>query len=267
MSAPLLVLQLLALAGPPEAGLSPVNVKVLSIAEERVKSMEPVAKFGTPRERLSLTLIVQGRVVEKATHWGHLTVSAALDEGGNDLRMDPRESGLAAARELVPIDRRQMWFFDETKRLDRIKVELPLKAAPRSSRTLARLEGSLKIAAARTAEVLSGPLSGLAGKTVEDPSLASSGATVSVTKVRGTPGDLVDLTVKDPRQAILELKAVDAAGKDISNGQMSMGTQDEKQVFLMGERALPAGARLHIKLMAERNDVDVPFRLEAIPLP
>jgi hypothetical protein len=263
-------LALLIAAGGPAAALAgeEVAVRPHSILDARQVQMEKDAgNLHRSDVGLTVTLILTGKGVEKATHWGHLKIAAAKDDRGTDIAPDPTEPQSIPPNDFVPIDRSMMFFFEEKKPKDRLVLDVRLKSPPRTSEALARMEGSLRLAEGKTRDVLTGPLADLVGKAVADPTLKSAGISVDVVKASDTPPIVLELAVKDPRKALLEVDAVDAAGKKLTSGQSFMDMDEKKQVQLMGDKGLPPGARLKLTVLIERKETTVPFKVEKVALP
>ncbi|MBI1373064.1 MAG: hypothetical protein GC159_10065 [Phycisphaera sp.] len=245
-----------------------VEVKVFGVSESRTKDFivsDKARKFGGSFNTTTVTLQLAGKEVEAATHAGYIKITRAVDDKGNDLSPAKSNFSFGGQNSYDELNREHMWFFEDVKPKDRIKVSLMLSQAPRQATKIASLEGTLKLKSATLKDVMVGGLAGQVGKAVADPAIKAAGATVTITKV-DTASKQVEMKVTDPNDRIAEYDVVDASGNSLSNGRSSFGFNNTKTVSI-DCRSLPANAKLKLSVATSTTETDVPFKLTDIELP
>ena len=77
---------------PAEADEESVTVTPIKIRETRVLQLDKTAEDSFPTSsNLTITLLLKGKAVEPATHWGKLKIKRAVDDQGNSLKLGSRK--------------------------------------------------------------------------------------------------------------------------------------------------------------------------------
>lgn len=216
---------------------------------------------------LTVTLLLQGKPVEEATHWGMIHFTSVVDDQGNSLA--PRTgSGPIALNDYEELNREHMWFFQDVKPKDKIKVDIPLSPAPRSATKIATMTGTLKLNQVQAKDVIVADLDKLVGKNVADKTLAAAGITVKISKFQRRKGSgEVELKVTDPNKMLQDADLVDANGKKLSNFSSSFGFNNTKTISMGAGDTLPADTRVKLSIKTGQKEVVVPFKITNLALP
>ena len=244
-----------------------VTATPFRISESRSRDIRQVGKkVQRMGPSLKIHLLLEGKPLESASHWGFLKITEAKDDRGTDLTGYRGYSGLGNSFD--KINREHMWFFEKPAPTDKLKLEISVKAPPRGATKLASLKGSIKVAVLTTRDVHVGSLAAQAGKSVRDAALKEAGVNVEITKV--TPKDannLVALKIADPGKKMVEVSLVDQNGKKVSTGQSYFGFGNVKQYQISGHAPLAAGTRLRISIRSGQKETVVPFAIKDMQLP
>ncbi|MEO0481275.1 MAG: hypothetical protein AAF196_17540 [Planctomycetota bacterium] len=252
----------LGLAFPPEDTERPeVAVRALQIEEtRRVKLQDFESHDLDPQTKVLIEF--QGVELNDVTHWYGLQIDEATDDQGNDLTIDYFAQD-ANGDTPETIDRDHMWFFEDDKPTDRLKLDLVLGLAPRSATEIAMLRGSLKMQSATLEAISVTDLREKANSPIESPLLEAA-------SVEGKIGDIddssIELEFSGSVGAISEIRLVDGQGEDIAWGTSSSSSDSSKWLSI-GFQDLPANARLEIDVATSSEEITVPFRLESLQLP
>ncbi len=245
-----------------------VDVKAMKITDNRSRQLietERSKKFGSFPGTTDIELVLQGAKVAEATHWGHVNVTQAKDDKGNDVKLAAKNFSYPGFKDYSELNRKHMWFFEKNPPKDSIKVTIKIAQPARAASKLTIVEGSLKLKSATFADVNVAGLAGLVGKAVDDPLLKKAGATVTIKKVDAKTRQLQFVT-NDPDKRIEGYSLVDPGGKKLSQGHSAFGFGNSKTVTLSCT-GLPANATLQLKIATATKETTVPFTLTNLPLP
>ena len=175
-----------------DAGVDKASVTLVEIREVRFKALGPIrakARVGIrdPARvpHLAVTLDIAGRPAAQAIKYGHLKITKAEDDQGkslkaitvSDLARDPAEG-------FIEIDRHAMFFWEQDKPTDKLRIELNLENAGRSAKVLKTLEGTFKLRiAAERKEVVIDAILTKQGQAIEHEALKAAGLTLTVAEV------------------------------------------------------------------------------------
>ena len=214
-----------------------------------------------------MKLLVEGQPVENATHWGAIDITTAVDEHGNSLASQ-EQAGRHKLIEFEELNREHMWFFEDVRPKDKIKVDIPLSVTPRSSKTLAVLEGSLQIRRMQTKPIVITDLAMFVGKTVDDNELSALGISVKLLEYTPkNPSQYIKFQVTDPKELVQDTALVDARGKTLSQSHSSFGFNHVRTIQLGGVKPMSSDPRLKLVVKTGQQDIEVPFSLKDLPLP
>jgi hypothetical protein len=248
--------------------VSSVSVSPYSVRETRELQLEKDAssQFSGPGS-LAVTLLIEGKPVQSATHWGGVEITKAEDDQGDSLKRS-QNSGANALRSFNKIDRDQMFFFEDVKPKNKIKVNIQLALPKRSSKTLAVLKGTLKLRLVQTKNVFVRRLARRVGKKVKSKTITSLGLTVKILAYNPkNPDQYIKFQVTDPKGIVEDSTLVDSSGKKLSHSRTSSGFNNVSTIELGGTKPLPPKARLQFSIRSGQKEVEVPFALKNVPLP
>ena len=271
--ATVVALSVLAVDAPPtEAKLV---VRVITVHETRHKDLrknptKPQFGGGNPdaKGRLAVTIEITGDAAARAEKYGFIQVTKAEDDQGKALK--PREGfgmNFNPHDRLVDVDRDAMFFGEEEKPKDKLRVTLHFDAPARSSKALKTLTGTLKLFVFQERkEVLVTDILSMQGKTIENELLKSAGLNIKVAKVNEKTKAVTFETTGD-QDSLLGLSLVDAAGKEINVMLMTTTSGGQTSRSLQPEKSAPADARLKLTIGIGQETVEVPFSFTDVPLP
>jgi hypothetical protein len=256
-----------------------VKVQPVSISESRQLKLKTEEKkdagfsFSTNEPELTLQIELVGPAAGAATHWGKLKIKTARVDHGDALELRP--AGYHdPSEDFVQIDRNMMFFGQDTPSADQLLLDLKFNCPPRAATKLSLLEGQLALRVGKRKTVLVDGLRAKEGQAVEDQILKAAGVSLRLTKPASEgfmapdePTKSITFKLAGVLDAVLEVDVVDAGGKSIKAGHMSSGSDTEMSYVVQSEDTLPADAKLKLTVITDRRDVEVPFRLENIPLP
>ncbi len=260
--------------GDPPSKAKPV-VRVVTVHEVRHKDLRknpPKPQFGggqlDAQERLAVTIEITGDAAARAEKFGFVQITKAEDDQGKALK--PREGfGMDTNPHdrLVDVDRDSMFFWEEEKPKDKLRVTLHFDAAARSSKALKTLTGKLKLFVIKERkEVIVAGILSMQGKTIENELLKSAGLSIKIAKVNEKTKAVTFETTGNP-DSLLELALIDAAGKEINVMLMTTTLGGQTSRSLQPEESAPADARLKLTIGIGQETVEVPFNFTDIPLP
>ena len=261
-------------AGDPPSEAKPV-VRVIMVHEVRHKDLRknpPKSQLGgayrDDQERLAVTIEITGDAAARAEKYGFIQITKAEDDQGKALK--PREGfgmNFNPHDRVVDVDRDSMFFSEEEKPEDRLRVTLHFDAPARSSKALKTLTGKLKLFVIKERkEVIVADILSMQGKTIENELLKSIGLNIKIAKVDEKSKD-VTLETTGNQNSLLELALIDAAGKEINVATMTVPLGDKTSRLLHPVESVPADARLKLTLGLGQETVEVPFNFTDIPLP
>ncbi len=251
------------------------GVQIVQIHEVRHRDLRknpPKPQFGggqlDAQERLAVTIEITGDAAARAEKFGFVQITKAEDDQGKALK--PREgfgTNTNPHDRLVDVDRESMFFREEEKPQDRLRVTLHFDAAARSSKALKTLTGKLKLLVTKEhKEVIVADVLSMQGKTIENELLKSIGLNIKIAKVDDKSKD-VTLETTGNQNSLLELALIDAAGKEINVATMTVQLGDKTSRLLHPVESVPADARLKLTIGLGQETVEVPFSFTDIPLP
>lgn len=247
------------------AALAEVEVEPIQLSENRsvqLKELDFTEQVGSDGSLMTLTLLLSGPEVAEATHYGQVDVTEVRDDTGASLA-PPRRTFPAQAG-FQELDREHMWFLADNPPEDKIKVDIRLEGTDRGARRLASIKGSLQL---RTTATESFTVEPVAGQSVEHALLERAGATLEIRQINDQNGR-VQLAATDPDGLLGDPEIVNADGEDITMGTASFGFNDRKTIQLdPQDQTLPEGAKIRVHVITGREDLQVPFEFEDLPLP
>ena len=251
------------------------SVQIVEIREVRHKDLRktpPKSQLGGAyrgdQERLAVTIEITGDAAAQAEKFGFVQITKAEDDQGRAIK--PREgfgTNTNPHDRLVDVDRDAMFFWEETKPKDKLRVTLHFDAPARSSKALKTLTGKLKLFVIKDRkEVIVADILSMQGKTIENELLKSAGLNIKVEKV-DQKTKAVTFETTGNQDNLLELALIDAAGKEINVTLITMTLGDKTSRSLQPAGSVPADARLKLTLGFGQETVEVPFSFTDIPLP
>ena len=250
------------------------SVKVIPVAvsETRYKWLAAGRKKSDYTE-LKITVHVVGEAAAKAVRFGHVKITDAVDEKGNDL--------LAAAKgPQHPRDYERGFVTIADSRRAQAKNGFQaeffrLQPAARSAAKIAKVSGSLKlITGGKVTEVIIPNARSLIGIEVDHPALKAAGVKVRIVRPGPSvvpwedPAKTISFQIDGNVDAALAASMVDASGKAIDcHSSVRTDGRATRQQSLTAEKQLPAKAGLKLEVLTGAKVVTVPFELKDIPLP
>ncbi len=251
------------------------SVQIVQIHEVRHKDLRknpPKSQFGSvnpdAQERLSVTIEITGDAAARAEKYGFIEITKAEDDQGKTIK--PREGfgmNTIPHDRFVDVARDSMFFWEEEKPKDKLRIDLHFDVAARSSKSLKTLTGKLKLFIIKERkEVIVADILSMQGKMIENELLKSAGLNIKVAKV-DEKSKAVTLETTGNQDSLLELALVDAAGKEINVMLMTTTSGGQTSRSLQPEESAPADARLKLTVGLGQETVEVPFNFTDIPLP
>lgn len=255
------------------------SVTLVEIREVRFKNLGPSrakARVGIrdPARvpHLAVILEIAGPPAAQAIKYGHIKIIKAEDDQGkslkaikvSDLTKDPADG-------FIDIDRHAMFFWDQDKPTDKLRVELNLENAGRSAKTLKKLEGTIKLRiAAERQEVVIDAILSKQGQTIEHEVLKAAGLTLTVVEV-DPKTKRITFETTGVQDSLLSMTLETADGKAIDAAQFSTpapNAVDAKMSRGLNPwAAVPPDARLRLIIGTGLSTVDVPFSFADVALP
>jgi hypothetical protein len=267
LSALLLSNVLLFVAPLPEPSAGGPTVTALEILEVRHGWLKPKAdpsgpRFGSDRPGLKLIVEVQGADVARASHYGMLEIEAAADDKGAPLKLNEDALGFHDPRkELVEIDREQMFFGEDKPPKDVIHVELPFEPPTRAASAIS-VRGKLQLKKVETVDVVVPATPG----DVKHEQLEKLGVKLKIVKPEEATGFVYEVSGK--LDAVNEAQVVDAQGKPLETSGSSYFSDGEtlhREISLA--KPAPPDAKLKLALVVKAENVPVTFELKDLKLP
>ena len=272
----------------PAADSKGIKVKATNVREQRVKDLtkKPAKKksggfgsfsFGSsmmhPPE-LVVTLELTGGPAADATQYGKIRVKSAKDDKGTAIRSKKDDYQYSEMlKGFVSINRQMMFMGQSDKVKDKLRVDLKFEPARRSATKIALLEGSLKLRVGKPKEVIISGVRQKAGQTIQDATLEKAGLTLKIVKAKtggffaSDPKKSVSIELAGNTDLVMDIELIDTSGKSLSNSSSSSGGGKKISRTLMSMEDLPPNTAVKIVLALGMEEVEVPFKLEDLPLP
>lgn len=214
--------------------------------------------------KLTVTLLVKGKTVKSATHYGMLTVDAAKDDTGASL-VDQTQG---PSDEFRKLNRDRMWFFQDNPPEDKIKVDVPLSLPKRAADKLTTLKGSFKLRKITTKAHYVSDLADKVGQTIKHSALKDANVKLNIEKVQKSAGS-VKLKLTDPDGRVKGISLVDQSGESVRHSRSSFTFDNVSTIQLRTSDGLPSGVRLKLNMVAgEPKTTKVSFDIsDPIALP
>ena len=261
------------LLSPLTALAADVVVKVMEVTEIRqeklIKPDDDMFMSGQCEPGLTLKLELSGAAAGQATHWGMVSLKEATDDSGKKLtvRTDTFDN---LTEEYSEINREMMFFGREEAGKDKLELELPLTLPARKAGALKAVTGELKLRVGKPAEVLVKDPQSLAGKELDDATLAKADLKIKVLgkdQFGTDAGSAVFLQVGGTRDALLDCALLDGSGEELMVGVMTMGGTNHDSVTIDASDKLPKGVVLRLTVAEGLTEQSVKLELRDVPLP
>lgn len=214
------------------------------------------------RPGLKLVIDLQGSDAAAASHFGMFELESAADDKGGKLKL--AEDALTfhdLRKEMIEVDRDQMFMFDHNPPKDAIRIELPFENPARGAAAVS-VKGKLQLKRVATEEVLVPTKIG----DVTNEKIEKAGLKIKIKKA-STAGSFAFM-IAGKTDMLNAATIVDAAGKPIeTNGSSTseMSSSIEKEIYI--SQPLPADAQLKLDLVTKAETVAVPIDLKDVKLP
>ncbi len=249
-----------------------VTVTVAGIHETRGRSFEKRSEdeiVFDEQPSLRVTALLSGQVVADAVRYRDLKIKA-VDDKSNVLQQQRTDFG-PDLKDSQPLDRSQMWFGVKNPPRDKIKLAITLDTPPRSATKIATLEGSVKLLAGKSTDVLIKDPGRHVGKTLDAAELKSAEVNLKLTEFNPKGGPLVvyaKIKATGKLDAISRIDIVDDKDNPLSTGSSVVtGLVGATTYEILGEDPLPETARLKITLITDVKEIEVPIKLRDVELP
>lgn len=256
-----------------------ITVTPVELVETRAKQFKQKVKFAAESE-LKLTLYVEGDKVNDATSYGKIEFDEVADDAGGDLKPKKKKGMFSfggGGDEFTSLRNGQMGMRQE-KGEDGFRMELKIAASSRKATKISRLKGQFQVLAGGEKKTVAvKKVKSHIGKKIEDPALKAAGLEVRIVdpkKKQGGAfdfgmggGDSLPIEFKGDLNVLQEVEIVDAAGKSVTSGYMSTGSDDKKTYSYDLKKPLDDKMTVKIELMVGLKTITVPFDLKDIELP
>ena len=246
--------------------LAAVKVQPAEVLETRMVTLIKKV-YSSDSPRLEVKLNVDGPEVKRATKWGKVKLTEAVDDAGTDLKPKQEDSGFAFSRndDLEEISRFGM--SDDEKKSSAFDATINLSLPARKATTIKSLKGEFEVLAGGEEKVVTlTKLKSMQGKPLSDPTLKAAGINGKVTKAQGDDPALA-IDYKGSTDAIKEVEILDATGASVSSGRFSSGFGDTQNVNYMLSKPLDDTMTMKIQLVVGQKTLKVPFELKDVKLP
>ena len=156
------------------------------------------------------------------------------------------------------------------------RVKIELGPAARKAVKIRSVKGEFEVlAGGKEAAVTAKGLPAMIGKSIEDPQLKQAGVQIKLVDPKkagagffgaGGPNSL-SLQMTGTITNIQKVEILDQADKDVTQGNMSSGSDKESNVTYELKQPLDDTMTLKVKLLIGQKTVKVPFELKDIELP
>ena len=248
---------------PATGGPQVTALEIFDVRHSRLSSKPKSGlRFSSEQPGLKLVVEVQGADVARASHFGMLEVAAAADDKDHPLKLNEDALGFHDPRkEMVEIDREQMFFGEEDAPKDAIRIEIPFESPARPA-TAISVRGKLQLKRIDTVDVVVAATPG----DVTHEQLEKLGVKLKIIKPEEGNDFIYEVTGK--LDALHDAELVDAQGKAIeSNGRSSMSDGETLRREISLEKPTPADAKLKLSLVVKAENLAVPFDLKDLKLP
>jgi len=251
------------------------TVKATNLNENRGKQLlKEDGFFYSNNSSLSISAQLQGPTAKEAVKIGNLKVSEATD----DLKADLVRTGKDAFDSYNDTNQPAFRTIEEFSRRGKDKDVLSFfvqLAAPARAAKKVSAKGSIDLLVGGKVEAIEFPkLRSLEGTQLKHADLDSAGLKLNVVKPEKNafkPEQHIVLKMEGDEKALNEFVLVDAAGKKIEGAHVStfpdFKDRKIKNVTVSMQSAIPADAKLQIKLLKGFKTVTVPFEFKDIELP
>lgn len=240
-----------------------VDVRILTIAEHRTRIVAEGAEDNGRSPGLRLRLEFSAKNLHEVTHWGDLKFTYAKDERGTDLIASRRSVYEPLEEGLRLINRNHMWFGEDKKPKDKLKLEITVGLPQRSALKLAKLEATLSMQRSKVETTRIEATSKMAGKMLKVPAAKKLGAKIKFAQI---DDNTLRFTVTGKPEVVQTIIIRDAAGADLSNGRSSMEQKTRKDLSITLD-SVPAKFFVEVTVIVDKSVQIVPIRLIDIDLP
>lgn len=254
------------------AGRDPAGEKVSDTLRKEIRLSYRDYDNITPPDNTPLHVVLEltGRPAVEATAYGHIRITAAQDDTGKVLALtgpsdDPSE-------EWLPFYEGRNREFNSATTVIRLYLD---RALPKATK-LTRLEGSLKLLTGGETRSITVPkiLAKEPGDPIEDEVLRKAGLSVTYLGVEDTRkfGETVRIGIKGEREgaafSLKEVTLISGDGKRIQESARGASYDDGVPSELrVAGRPIPPNAGLRLTVAVGQEPLDVPFKLEDVPIP
>ena len=250
-----------------ETSLPGVTASAVYVSESRSRNLL-TGKTGLFANSLTITVRFKGKGIENVTRHGRLKISSAKEGSGKTLRF--RRLFNSIQTRLQKIARFRTDITGKKAAGDELELRLRFYPPSRTATMISSLSGEVTLGIGMTTEV-SVPvdkLTGLVGKTIDDPALTKLGVKVTVDRFSVKPRGSLRLKIAGAkRDAVLDAHFLDGTGKRLDFSSYVFSGFRTGTASVSCTKALPPGAVLKIRVETERKDTVVNFSLKDIPLP
>lgn len=235
------------------------KVTVNEIRENRSKSFKVKKNtFNFNNDSLSLKLDFNRVGLVAATKY-MFQIDSAKDSSGKELKIKGFKSD-----KFREIDRKHMFFGmkEDEKDPNLLRLELSLDQSSRTSTSIT-VKGNLLLKIGDQNATYFKKVTAMKNQELKNDALTKAG--VKITVIKGTDKEL-KMSISGNKDAIADLKLVNAKGESASNGSMSssFGGSTSKTLYIKnGMKDL----MLKVMILSNMKEVKVPFSLEKVALP
>lgn len=246
------------------------KLTLTSVTERRANLLVKDDASDSASSGLELGVQATGKALANARAYGHLRISKAVDDLGNDLTKTPDSD----ASQPTPMALVDSFGGDEPQEGFHFEIRALHAIPPRHAKSIKVIEGTVDILAGGEQKFIDVPIKPeMYEKPVDDPALKAIGITVTLHDPRTKTTDLsfgdgatVPVTVVGDYESIGAISVVDAAGNSIVHGSASHGFGGAILMHHFVKGDLPDGAKLRIEAWLGHRKVTVPFKFENIEL-
>ncbi len=261
----------------PAYGAQKIKIMPVQLVETRAKQFKKKVKFPSTSE-LKLTIHVEGDQVNDATSYGKIKFDEAADDAGTDLK-PKKAKGMSSFGgsddEFKPLRSGMMGMRQEEDEKG-FRLELSLGLPSRKAILISRLKGEFQVLAGGTEKTVTiKKPKNLIGKKVEDPVLEAAGLEARILDPKKKKGgwfsmggeNSLSIELKGDLKAVQKMDVIDAKGKSLTSGHMSMGDHKKKTYSYDLDKPLDDTTTLKIELLVGLKTITVPLDLKDLELP
>lgn len=252
---------------------SSLKVFPVAIGEDRAFDLELKPGESEPtysrRDWSNLWILfdVQGKIVEKVTHYGHVRITSATDNRGRSLKVNTNAYWQDAVNGYVQINRHVMFPDQDEPPNDRVRIRLHLDVPQRTAESVS-VCGTVRLKISEVGHIGFGELPQKTGR-IDNAESAKLGLRLELTGSSESAGmKSFSFEVGGKSERVLNALLLDHDGQFLTASGLSPRRPNGKREFFvqLGAQA-SAHAELVLTVEVGEESFDVPFEFKDLRLP